>query len=906
MSIVSTKTQPPELRTEVVSRTRLLDRLADPLPKLILLSAPAGFGKTTLALDWLRQTGMPVAWLSLDVHDNDPARFYAHLAAALRGLDARPAADRDPLLPPAPAAPDESYLARLLNALHGSGAAGMIVLDDYQHVEAVAVHKAVGHLLENLVPGLHLLLLTRVDPPLPLGRLRVSGDLMELREQDLRFTYEETSAFFRLALPEELPEDLVGVLENRTEGWAAGLRMAALALRGSADPEVVVNSFTGNHHFVMDYLLEEALARQPQELQRFLMRTSILSRFDADLCAVVIAEPEAPRLLDEVEAANLFLVPLDGEHRWFRYHHLFAELLEFRLRRLHPELVDVLHERACAWFDARGEVQEALRHASRIAAPGRFLELLDRHGMEMIIRSELATFEHWMRYVPQPESLRHPMLLTALAWFRLLTERSPALDPILRAAEAAVADRSVPYPAATKEEVRLLLAALRAYQLRFQNRPVEAIQASGAVLRKLTGAHRMVRGVLLFNQARAQMQLGEMRLAHGVLQRSLEENLAAGTDYLVLASLGHLGAVLLHTEGVLRARESLESALAMARNRGIETLPACGIVLYQLGRVLYLANELDHAREVLERAVELGRSGREPEVLFNGLVQLARVEAARGEQESARSQLALAELIGQAHNANPFDTTLDAERARLALLGGDLHEAEERCAGFRAAVEAVEHPWTPAWESEVVAMLQLTAHLDRRACAGTLAPRLRHAAESRGRGVALCEATITETLLHPAGPAQRQLLDQALREAAGRGYVRPWLERGASVHAMLRTALDHPLSPEAERFARQVLGQQTMPARVDPHPIPKFLQSLPSALTVREQEVLHRLAHGHSNKALARSMCVSTETIKTHLKHIFAKLGATNRVEALERAHAAGLLGMVEAIPVRRARSTSL
>jgi LuxR family transcriptional regulator, maltose regulon positive regulatory protein len=893
MSIVATKVRPPQLRNGLVHRPRLLERLVGPLPKLVLFCAPAGFGKTTLALDWLRQTDRPFAWLSLDASDNEPARFFAHLTASVGVLEPVPTADRGLRRRGAPAPRDEATLAHVLGALSRPGASGTLVLDDYQHIEAVAVHEAVRGLLDGLAPALHLVLLTRVDPPLPLGRLRVAGELLEVRERDLRFTHDETGAFFRLALPAELPQHLVDLLEQRTEGWAAGLRMAALALQGAADPEGVVNSFSGNHHFVMDYLLEEALARQPQRVQHFLMQTSILSRFDAGLCAAVTADPEASRLLDAVEAANLFLVPLDGEHRWFRYHHLFAELLEFRLRRLHPELVDALHARASQWCEAHDDVHEALRHASRIAAPDRFFELLDRRAMEMLTRSELATLERWARYVPEPESLRHPMLLTALAWFRLLTERAPVLEPLLAAADAAVADPPVPYTAARQQEVRSLLAALRAYRLRFQNRPAEAIEASEAVLRRLPDTQRLVRGVLLFNQARAQMQLGEMRPAHPILQRSLAENLGAGTGYLVLASLGHMGAVLLQLEGVQRARESLDAALAMAREKGIEALPACGIVLYQLGRVLYLADDLDRAREVLERAVELGRSGHEPEVLFNALLQLARVDAARGDSESARSRIGLAELIGQAHNANPFDTTLRAERARLALRSGD-PEAAGELRGDSDAAATLECTWTPAWEAEAVVTLQLALQSDGVAPVGPLAARLRQEAHARERGVALCEAAIAETLLHPPGEAQRQLLDRALQTAARRGYVRPWLDWGAPVRALLCSALDHGLSVEADAFARLLLGRQTPRARTETLPIPPYLQTPPFALTAREQEVLRHLARGRSNKAIARSMSVSLETIKTHLKHIFAKLGAGNRRDAIERAQAAGLLSAEE------------
>jgi len=289
MSIEVTNVRPPKLRNEIVHRPRLVGRLMSSLPGLVLFCAPAGFGKTTLALDWLRQSSGKFVWLSLEAHDNEPARFAARLNTALRTLDASASGrEHGPHPTPEPAALDE-VLSRGTERLTAEGPAGVIVLDDYHHIDAPAVHQQVRNLLETLGSDLHLFILTRVDPPLSLGRLRVSGDLLEVREQDLRFTRDEASAFFRLTLPDGLPAHLVDVLEERTEGWAAGLRMAALALQGTVDPEVVVKSFTGNHHFVMDYLLEEALARQPEAIQRFLIQTSILSRFDVELCAAVTA-----------------------------------------------------------------------------------------------------------------------------------------------------------------------------------------------------------------------------------------------------------------------------------------------------------------------------------------------------------------------------------------------------------------------------------------------------------------------------------------------------------------------------------------------------------------------------------------------------------------------------------------
>lgn len=523
-----------------------------------------------------------------------------------------------------------SLLPELLAALQTLDERVALVFDDVHHLEAQPVLGVLRGLVEGLRAGPRLVLISRTDPPLPLGRLRLSGELAEVREQELRFTHAEAADLLARLLPAALAPELVAQLEARTEGWAAGLRMAAIALERAADPAAVIAAFAGSHRFVMDYLLEEALGRQDEALQRFLMETAILPRFTAAACTAVTGDAQAPRRLHEAERRNLFLVALDDERTWYRYHHLFAELLQFRLRRLHPERLDALRERASRWFEAQGDVQEALQQAAGMSTPDRLVQMLDVHGYPLLSRSEFGSFARWLRYVPEPLAQPCPMFLVALAWFHAQTDRAPHLPPLLRAIEAAVAAPPPGYAAERAEEARLHCQALHACALRIADRFDEALATRDRVLQQLPPGATVVRGVLRFNMAAIHLRLAEMAPARRLLEQSFEANLCTGVFYLVLASLGHLGAVLAHTDGVGAARQRLETAVAFAERQRLASVPAFGIVLYQLAQVHYLADELDAARALLERAASLTAAERETDIRANVLLHLARVETAAG------------------------------------------------------------------------------------------------------------------------------------------------------------------------------------------------------------------------------------------------------------------------------------
>jgi LuxR family maltose regulon positive regulatory protein len=879
--VIQTKLTAPALPLRLVSRPRLHAHLDAQPARFILISAPAGFGKTALLLDWLERRSVPVAWLSVDRYDNDPARFFRHLSAAIASLPLAGAQRAAALV--ATLAQRTGPVPEVQEALAALSNEAVIVLDDVHELEESRVLSGLQQLMEPRRSGPRLVFLTRVDPPFSLGRLRVSGDLLEIRERDLRFTRDECAALFSEVTPGGLENALVEVLEQRTEGWAAGLRMAAIALQDATDPAAAVAAFAGTHRIVVDYLVEEALDKQSEQVQRFLLDTSVLERFTPETCVAVTQNPEAGTLLAQVEAANLFLVPLGADRRWYRYHHLFRELLEFRLRRVCPQRLELLNARATAWFEQAGDVHIAIEHACRLDDRTTLMQLLDTHSMNIMARSEVATLERWLARVPAPLDQPYPMLIVTIGWLRILSDRVPDLEPVLAAADAALARVGPDYDSAWKWRARVQLDVLRGFAARFAGRLEEALEISRAVLTDLPADEAFIRGLVVYNQARLHMVLGEMQPAAQLLHEASKHNQRAANLYLVLTGLGQAATVSAQLEGVQRARQRLDTALAFAGQRYLTALPAFSAVLYHLGNVEYLADRLEEAHAAGERAVALASASNFPEGHANGLLVLARVAAARRRFDEAEALLTELAALAQNRNVLLLDTTVALEQRRLALL-------REQCGAgppvARMAPATNGTRWTSLRETELILCLHQALRVQDYDAAAQLADTLRRESEPRGRGVALCVALLANALL-PAHDDRWSALDLALTMAATRGYVRPLLDHGELLRPVLQAALAHHMSAEARahaRFLLERLDRTTCSAGALP------LSTLMEPLTAREEQVLEYLSAKLSNKGIARSMYVSAETVKTHLKHLYWKLGAANRKEALDRARELGLV----------------
>lgn len=874
--VIPAKIGPPAVRLDTVPRPRLVERLEASDARVTLVSAPAGAGKSVLALEWLRGSGRPSAWLSLDALDSGPPRFVAHLLEALTGGD-------PPILPPGRDASVRqsvgtgSWAAKLLSLLAEVDPDSVVVLDDVQTLAAGPVTDFLEELLTGFPSGPRVMVLTRTDPPIRLGRLRLSGDLLEIRQNDLRFTEEEAAELFRRSLPFELDRALVRRLEDRTEGWAAGLRLTALALERADDPGATAEAFLEARELIVEYLLEEVLGSQPAELQQFLMDTAVLPRFNREACEHITGDPRASDRLDEVEEANLFLIAHRRRGGWYRYHHLFRELLTLRLAARDPHRMESLRLRASRWFEEEGDLQEALAQASAMESRERLVEILDRHGYDILARSEFAAYSRWLPHLPDPLACGSPMFLASLAWFRAQTERSPDLGKLLTALDGALAEPPPDYPPDRLQEARMHRAVLESFVLRVTDRFDEALASGYAALKQLPAAASRIRGILHFNLGAVYLRMADMAEAWEHLAAAYEDCLGNRVPYLVLASRGHLGAITAQTTGLEAARGELEAAVTFVRDEGLDGVPAFGIVLYQLAHVHYLADRLNPARAHLERALEITTGERETDIHANVLIQLARVESAAGNGERAEEAMRRGSALALQYNVKPFATTLEVERARLVeRRDGHLRPPEAAPASAESTLR-----WSSLREAETRFALEQCLKLGRLEDADRLARVLEQESAPRGRGVALAVARIARAVAERSAADRQRRVADGLSLAATRGYVRPLLDLGPRVHGLLRASVDYPV---LDGLARDFVRTELVPRLPVSPPWAQALADRPGdeEITSREREILLQLSRGLTNEAIARELFVSVNTVKTHLKHVYAKLGASNRTEAVE------------------------
>jgi LuxR family transcriptional regulator, maltose regulon positive regulatory protein len=904
--VLATKLFAPARRPHLVARPRVagrLDTTLDPGHRLTLVSAPAGFGKTTLLSDWLtdlnkRQPDTRVGWLSLDDGDNDLTRFMAHLVAALQAAELNVDAAVLESLSTVSAA---DALTTLVNDIAEAGQQEpgkqwIVVLDDYHVIEASEVHEAVTFLLDHLPDHLHLVMATRSDPPLPLARLRSRGQLTELRAADLRFTPAEAREFLNRVMGLELTEADVDALEDRTEGWIAGLQLAALSLRGIADRKEIadfISAFTGSNRFVIDYLADEVLARQRPQVRDFLLRTAVLDRLNGPLCDAVTGGTDGTRTLADLERGNLFVVPLDTERSWYRYHHLFADVLHARLLAEHPEQVPDLHQRASAWFAARGLVADAVRHALAAEDFDRAAYLIEEALPQIRPTRQDGLLLTWVRSLPEPVVRRSPVLCILSSWSLLMFGDLDAAESRLDDAEAALAagarDPDLAARWADTEDLRTAPATVSVYR-------AALAQARGDV----AGTVRHARHVLdlagpedHFLRGAGSGYLGLAAWAAGHVEEALStfsdaarSLQAAGNFVDALDTTIPLADMWIAAGKPSRARRLYEQALQTVTASGLPYPRATADLHVGLAELDRELNDLPSAEEHLELARVLAERASITENRYRRYVVMAQVRAASGDYDAATSLLDQAEALYRL-GFYPEVRPIAAMKARVQIAAGDLSSAGAWADDQGISIDD-QPDYLHEYEHLTLARLQLARH-QAVAAVLDLLDRLRAAAAETKRDGSVREIRVLQALAHHARDDLPQALAALRRSFVDTpepdSYRRLYLDEGAPMLTLLHYAARAP-DPVVRAQVRRVLERATPYVAVAAEP----QQALAEPLSDRELQVLRLLDGELTGPEIARELYVTVNTLRTHTKRIFTKLDVTTRAAAVRRGHERGLL----------------
>ena len=888
--LLSTKLFVPPPRPTLVPRSRLVARLSHGLTlPLTLISAPAGFGKTTLVSEWRASNAgrdYPLACLSLENDDNDPARFLTYLVAALGTLKPDLAETALGMLQSPQPPPLLAFLTGLINDLGELGQPFALMLDDYHVISAKPVHEALGFLLDHLPQHMHLVLLTRADPPLPLARLRARDQLVEIRADDLRFTSSEATAFFNQVMDLALSADDVLALEQRTEGWIAGLQLAALAMQTprsierSDDIAGFIAAFTGSHHYVADYLVAEVLSRQPELMRSFLLQTSILGRMTSELCDRLTGRSDSQAMLRQLETANLFLVPLDEERHWYRYHHLFADVLNTQLRLAYPDRLVGLHERAAEWHEQNGYISEAISHALAAGDQLRAARLIENNALAMLMRGEAVTVLTWITSMT-PLVRERPWLAILQSWAFTCTGQLDQLEFLLQDAE-----RNLVSPGSTEDSqaMRSHIAAIRALAAARRGEAQQAIALAREALDRLPESEAIIRGIVIFTLGEASWQTGDLAGARRAFAEASQINRAVGNFLAGVLALSSI-AVLLTEQGELhRAAETYQMAVEMATRSDGRMMPAAVQACLGLSSLEYEWNELNAAGRSAQQALELGRRWGNPNTLAGTYLMRARLQQAQGDTMGAFASLHEAEELARGQGVTPPTShQVDAFRVRLLLSQANL-EAVTRWAQKQALNPNDEISYHH--QMAYLTLARILIAQNRADMALILLERLLVQVEALGQMGRALEVLILQSLsLADLGDTPRALsvLARALTLGQSEGYTRVFLDEGAPMAKLLRHAGSHGVSPKyvaglLSQFDREIgITLATQQPLIEP-------------LTERELEVLRLMADGLSNQAIADRLIVALGTIKAHTASLYRKLDVISRTQAVARARELGLL----------------
>jgi LuxR family maltose regulon positive regulatory protein len=909
--LLATKIFAPPLTTRRVSRRHLLEQLnagMQPGRRLILISAPAGFGKSTLVAEWIEtlkvlNTETPsqkFAWLSLDVEDNDPLRFLSYLIASIEAAQIGLSEEVLAQIKAAPMLSPKTVLAGLINPLAGLPGCLTLVLEDYHVITELAIHEGLIYFLEHLPSNLRLVLTTRADPPFPLARLRARQQMVELRGADLRFDLVETQTFMSQVMGLNLPLAELENLENHTEGWITGLQLAAISMQGQEDTKRFIAAFTGSHRYIFDYLVEEVLRIQPPDIQAFLIQTSVLERMNGPLCDALLTQPQfrlepSQAVLQRLEQGNLFIIALDNQRQWYRYHHLFADFLQSRLLSSDPDLFIRLNQRAAEWFEAQGLMSDAIHHALESAKTGQVgfdlvVRLVEKAAPGALERGEINQLQNWLKALPENIINTRPILSIYATWLTL-TIAGPVKQVEAKIGHLNQLLNSTEDP----EHKSMLQNHIQVLQL-FGNinhrNPFKAFAHGQQVLSQLPRDDPFLQKIVLMV-----LEMGA-RLTGGVLEHLLPASMDVGdlslssssSNTLVAQILAISRGIELKLKGHLYQAEkqfrlSLLMAEALSQTQTIFPI----VANLGLGDLLYERNDLETAQRYLQKFL-LSEPGLEiPELFVDCYLGLSRIHQAQGDWKAVEQDLSQLHYVLDVFDLSWFNRVVEIHEIRLCLRQNKLQDVQswvnkQPALGDESFLK----------DPRAFQLMVLEKNIQAR-----LALALGRFDETEKIERELLQSNITQfgvnweietyTLLALALAGQRRTpealdaLNLALIKAEQNGFVRILLDEGEPMAALLKLAYQNLPEGRAKKYAQtlyglaQPLSQETenrrpaQPSMLDP-------------LSEREIEVLHLIAAGFSNKLIAERLYLAESTVKTHLKHIYSKLAVESRTQAVSRA----------------------
>jgi LuxR family maltose regulon positive regulatory protein len=864
----------------LVLRPRLTAALSKALTSsLTLVSAPAGYGKTTLVSSWLCEASIPSAWLSLDGGDNDPVRFLLYFITTLNKIIPTIQSDLLGVLQEKQPDPFKALLNIIINEIAGHTTPFVLVLDDFHTIYAQPILEMITHLLDHMPPRMHLVLISRTDPPLPLSRLRVCSKLAEIRADQLRFTREEIATYLNEALGLRLSSGDIAALESRTEGWIAGLQLASIAMQGGKDVHRFVSEFTGSHHYIMDYLAEEVLKRLPEKVRKFILQTSILTSMCGSLCDAVVEPGDASlengqAMLEVLEAMNLFVIPLDDRRQWYRYHHLFADVVALRLKHLFPQQLPKLHHRASHWYEQNGMISEATHHAIMAGNQARAAQLVEQNGCSLLMRGEGFTLLKWVESVA-PYTQTHPWLSILKSWGLALTGNLDQVEPTLRMAEGLFSPLS---PAIEAKIMLGSIAAVRAYMANVHGEAQHAADNAHKALEYLPVSNDFscsMRSLATSIHGDASWINGDLEEARNAYLEAVQISEAAGNIYMTMIAKSNLANVLTEQGELHQAARIYAETLQNAHYPDGQELPMADRLFAGLGSISYEWNHLEDADQHIQRCIELCKQWGNTNLLAKSYVSLAWLEQARSNFIKAQEAMRAAELMLNERRLSPRQSSV----AQLALAHWWIIRGSQERASLliqRLGLN-VDDELPSAREPEYLLLLRLLLAQGEYDAALSLAERMLHKAEAGKRAGRVIELLVLQALISQKKKDIDQALEvlgKALSLAQPEGYVRIFLDEGEPMVKLLFQAKAHRIGLGYASELLSALGEV-------------FITELPPAqlliepLTLRELEVLKLIEAGYSNQDIADKMVISMPTVKRHISNIYAKLGVESRTQAV-------------------------